>query len=194
MCIHKCYNFRCGHTFFVPGAKVVCDLATVALRTPAPGASADDKPGRDPENPTDQEKVAEIALPPSPRPGLENAEGITKGWPEIKGVSGVCTQKSHGFYSNNIERLCSDCRRERDEERELEEWQMAEATRRAQQFGTEPEREYATDAESMVSASEAETASVGSMKSMISPESAASSQQRKTSSGFEGFMNVFKRS
>lgn len=196
MCIHKCYNFRCGHKFFVPGAKVVCDLAVVALLTPAAGTSAKVDSESDLNNLIDQQEVANIALPQSPEPGHRNEQDLLRvGRFEIKGFSKVCKPKAHGFYSNNIERLCSDCRCERDEERELAEMRLDEAKRRASQLHTEPEGEYATDHESMLSASDVETGSLMSVRSpagsMKSPESGA--QQRKTSSGFGGLMNVFKR-
>lgn len=158
----------------------------VALLTPAPGTSVEDNPEWDLENLINQQEAACIALPQSPGPGHRSEEDLRMGRLEIEDFSHVCTPKSHGFYSNNIERLCSNCRRERDEAEELAEWQLEAAKRRASQFDTEPEREYGTDVESMLSASEAETASVISMRSAESV-----TQQSQTSSGF---MNFFKRS
>lgn len=165
----------------------------VALLTPAPGASVDDKTE---SGLIDQQEAASITIPQSPPPGLQIVEqDLGVGELEIKGFSRVCTPKVHGFYSNKIERLCSSCSRERDEERELAEMKMIEAQRRASQLNTEPGREYATDRESLLSASEVETGSVKSMKSpassLKSPENGT--QQRKTSSGMSGFLNAFKR-
>lgn len=191
MCIHKCYNFRCGHSLFVPGAKVVCDLAIVALLVPPPGTSEGTMPESN-LSPDDQQEAANVSLPQSPEPGHrhQNEEDLGVGRLQIKGFSRVCTPRAHGCYSNNIERLCSNCSRERDERRELAELKLIEAQRRASQLDTELEGEYATDHESMLSASDVETGS------MISTKSPASSiiQQRRTSSSLAGLMNAFKRS
>ncbi|QDS68209.1 hypothetical protein FKW77_010568 [Venturia effusa] len=190
MCIHKCYVFQCGHRLLVPGAKVVCDLAMVALLTPAPGTPAGHRFVLDRETPRIQREAADIALPQSPEAGYRNEEDLRMTGFEVKAFSGVCTPRGHGFYSNKIERLCSSCKGENDEAAELAKMQLEEASRRASQLNTEPEREYATDVESMLSASEADATAVTSMRN---PESIIPMQQRKTSSGFGSLMNVFKR-
>lgn len=183
MCIHQCYNFRCGHKFFVPGALIVCDSATVALLIPPSGKLTEEgsKTLRDLENPEDQE-AAEVTLPQSPPPRYENEEGaIRTEWRKIQNFSGVCTPKPHGLKNYNIDRLCSACGHVSDEGMEVAQIQLAEARRRAELF-SKPEDD--ADARSTNSGFEADT------KSTKSPDS---NKPRRASSVFLGSFSVFKR-
>ncbi|KAE9980084.1 hypothetical protein BLS_009168 [Venturia inaequalis] len=64
----KLATYHATRFFFVPGAKVVCDLAIDALLVPLPGTSADATPESN-LSPDDQQEAANVSLPQSPEPG-----------------------------------------------------------------------------------------------------------------------------
>jgi hypothetical protein len=181
MCIHKCYIFRCSHSFFVPGALTVCDLATVALLTASTGTTAQDsfETSCNLEKPWDLE-AADVPLPKSPKPGVEKEdENLRTEWPTIKGFSGVCTTKHFGYTTYKIERLCSNCERKRNELLKVmeENTQLAERSR-----ANYPIMEEDGDAGSLISMDRPDT---GNVKT---PES---DTKRKTSSLFS--LRAFRR-